>query len=72
MIKSEEIKNPDSCLNQAEDDEPLFVLKAGDELAPEIVEEWIRRSELHMLHTGKLKNARRIAGLMRDWKKKHP
>lgn len=39
MIKRDEIKGP-SCLTKAEDDEPLFVLRANDRLAPQIVRQW--------------------------------
>lgn len=40
MIKSEEISNPESCLNRAADDEPVFVLRANDLSAPTIVRLW--------------------------------
>lgn len=40
----------DGCFARAVDDEPLFVLKATDELAPEIVREWARRYLLSKLH----------------------
>lgn len=39
MIKSKEMIGP-SCLTSAQDDEPIFVLKSTDELAPEIVRQW--------------------------------
>lgn len=39
MIKSKELIGP-SCLTNAKDDEPLFVLRANDELAPKIVRAW--------------------------------
>jgi len=42
MIKSLELKGP-SCLTKAADNEPLFVLRANDELAPDIVREWAKR-----------------------------
>jgi hypothetical protein len=40
MIKSEELKRPESCLNMARSDEPIFVLRANDELAPTVVRRW--------------------------------
>ena len=43
MKKRDEIDNIESCLNRAEEDEPLFVLRANDELAPAIVLEWAER-----------------------------
>lgn len=39
MIKREELKGP-SCLTNAADNEPLFVLRANDELAPNFVRAW--------------------------------
>jgi len=39
MIKSKEIEGP-SCLTAAADDEPLFVLRANDEVAAYIVNQW--------------------------------
>lgn len=40
MIKNEELANPESCLNRAATDEPIFVLRANDPLAPIIVRYW--------------------------------
>lgn len=42
MIKSDELKGP-SCLTRAADDEPLFVVRANDELAPALVRDWATR-----------------------------
>ena len=42
MLKRDELKGP-SCLTNAADDEPIFVLKSTDELAPDIVREWSKR-----------------------------
>jgi hypothetical protein len=39
VIKRDELKGP-SCLTNAADDEPIFVLKSTDELAPGIVRQW--------------------------------
>ncbi len=43
MLKSDELSNPDSCLNKARDDERLFVLIARDPAAPDVIRYWIRR-----------------------------
>lgn len=40
MNKSDELANPSSCINQAHPDEPVFVLRANDEQAPDIVRAW--------------------------------
>lgn len=42
MLKRDEIANPNSCLNKADDAEPLFVLRANDENAPASVAAWAR------------------------------
>lgn len=42
MLKRDELANPESCLNKAADDEPLFVLRANDENAPAAVAGWAR------------------------------
>lgn len=38
--KLENIENPESCLNRAERDEPIFVLRAHDPDAPLVVRQW--------------------------------
>jgi hypothetical protein len=39
-LKRDEIANPNSCLNKAADDEPIFVLRANDPVAARIVRQW--------------------------------
>lgn len=41
MKKSDELANPRSCINLAAPDEPVFVLRGNDELAPDIVRAWV-------------------------------
>lgn len=43
MKKRDEISNPNSCLNRAADDEPLFVLRGKDVAAPEVIRDWAHR-----------------------------
>lgn len=72
MIKSKEIEGP-SCLTQAADDEPLFVLRANDELAAIIVHEWVQRyraqkgAAITQAQEDKAEGAMRIADAMRAW-----
>jgi hypothetical protein len=42
MIKTEELSNPNSCLNKAADRELLFVLRGHDVAAAATVRFWIR------------------------------
>jgi hypothetical protein len=43
MIKHAEWLNKESCLNQADWQEPIFVLRANDELAADTVRGWAGR-----------------------------
>lgn len=40
MLKKDEIATPTSCLNRAEELEPVFVLIGRDACAPSTVEHW--------------------------------
>lgn len=42
MIKKDEVRLPDSCLNKALDGEMVFVLRAKDPVAPHAIREWVR------------------------------
>lgn len=75
MIKRDELKGP-SCLTAAEDDEPIFTLRANDEQAPSIVRAWayayrndkILRCEYTPKREAKFVEAMVLAGLMEKWK----
>ena len=41
-LKREELSNPFGCLGKAADDEPIFVLRGQDLLAPTLVRQWAR------------------------------
>lgn len=45
MRKLLEINDPSSCLNKAEDNEPLFVLRAHDITTPDVVRFWLENAE---------------------------
>lgn len=56
------------CLGKAADDEPVFILRAQDELAPPAVEMWaeglaVRRGN----DDPKVREARALAHMMRAW-----
>lgn len=80
MIKTAELTGP-SCLTRAADDEPLFVLRANDPLAPKVVREWAYRYEEEKADAGgmltekqlaKTEEARDLADAMEVWKRAHP
>jgi len=60
MIKRDEITNPDSCLNRAADDEPIFVLRAHDKTAPHVVRAWANGYAFEKGGLGKM-NPRELA-----------
>jgi hypothetical protein len=78
MLKADEIRGP-SCLTSALDDEPIFVLRANDELAPQLVRWWsaLYQEQKSKAHGGmsaredaKYIEAQRLAGTMEDWRAK--
>ena len=71
MIKRDEIADPNSCLNRAADDEPIFVLRAKDPLAAKLVEDWAARAVVAGLHDDHSREAYRFAQGMRLWREKH-
>ena len=76
MLKHAELANQFSCLNQAERDEPIFVLRAHDELAPQIVREWaaLYRARKHWAgeltpeRENKYREAMQLANQMEAWR----
>lgn len=72
MKKCNEIANPDSCLNRAEDDEPLFVIRAKDKVSASAVRTWAEWAQLTGSHEPeKIQEARAIAEDMENWRKHH-
>lgn len=60
-------KHDDTCLQKAGDDEPIFVLRAQDALAPLVVEFWAREAEKFRCSPDKVAEAMDLAGRMRVW-----
>jgi hypothetical protein len=56
-----------SCYDKADDDEPLFVLRPTDILAPEIIREWAFRAKKLGSPHEKVEEARRLADQVEDW-----
>lgn len=75
MIRAEELMLPTSCLNKAQNDEPIFVLRANDEMAPMSVRTWAR---MYILSKGiatpaqvaKYNEALKLADEMERWREK--
>lgn len=67
MRKVDEIADPNSCLNQAEDKETVFTIRAHDPLGPEIVEHWAWWSFQERIHLDRIEDAYECARQMRAW-----
>ena len=67
MIKKDELIDPTSCLNKALADEPVFVFRAKDKLAPILVSMWAALAALHGCPIEKVLQATNLAQAMEDY-----
>jgi len=63
--KREELEN--GCFAKAADNEPIFVLRAQDRLAPALVREWAVQAEERGCPAPKVAEARALADKMENW-----
>lgn len=69
MIKKDELAHPTSCLNKAADDEPVFVLRAKDVLAPTVVACWAALAMREGVHEqARIEEAMDLSKAMREWR----
>jgi hypothetical protein len=68
MLKKDEVSNPKSCLNKAADDEPVFVLRAKDPIAAEVVRDWAERA-FGKHEDDKIDDANQLATQMERWRR---
>ncbi len=64
-------KNTDQTLTKVGEDEPIFVLRAQDLLAPDAVEFWVSSAAMLGVSPEKLREAENLADAMRDWQEDH-
>jgi hypothetical protein len=64
-------KHTDTCLQNAGDDEPIFVLRAHDKCAPGVVRHWAAIAEAHRAPPNKVYEARALAERMLVWQAEH-
>lgn len=76
MLKKNEVADPNSCINRAEDDEPVFVIRANDPLMPKVVQFWANEyQQMKLTLSGvlseaqyqKFQEALQIADQAREW-----
>lgn len=61
-------KLTDSCLMKAADDEPIFVLRAQDLLASQLVRDWAQRAAMFIGNDApKVREAWALADAMDQW-----
>jgi len=65
--KAENLSNPNSCFSKAADDEPIFVLRAHDKLASEVVRFWASLAEENGTPYETTEGAKRVAMKMEKW-----
>lgn len=64
-------KNDCKCLQNAADDEPIFVLRAKDKLAPLVVRTWVHLATAEGTPHGKVAEALECAAQMEAWGRVH-
>jgi len=65
-------KATDECLTKVKEDEPIFVLRAQDELAPRIVQEWAYLAARAGTPKKKVVEAFHLAEAMMEWQQRNP
>ena len=66
--KAKEMGNPGSCLNKADPEEPLFILRAQDRMASALVRIWaVEFAKKHGYDHPKYSEAVKLADAMEEW-----
>jgi len=67
MLKKQELSVPNSCLNKADANEPIFVIRAKDPLAAMLIRHWATMAEgVH--EEEKVLEARSLANAIEEWR----
>lgn len=69
MLKALELSNAKSCLNKAAPDEPLFILRAKDPLAPQTILLWATMATSGQHEPAKIEEAQKIAAQMESYRR---
>lgn len=72
-IEREKAAAGKGCLGKAADDEPVFILRAQDMLAADLVDTWATQAKVAGCNWDKVREARELAQAMREWpQRKNP
>ena len=55
------------CLGKAASDEPIFILRGQDKLAPDLIEQWANMAYEMGCPAAKVQEAHDLADQMRNW-----
>jgi hypothetical protein len=61
-------KHTSTCLAKAHDDEPVFVLRAQDKLAPMVIEFWAYLADKYGAPEQKIIEANELIAEMKSWR----
>lgn len=64
-------KLTDTCLAKCADDEPIFVLRAQDKLAPSMVRTWAATAAVYKCDPAKVQEAYELADKMDAWQREN-
>jgi hypothetical protein len=64
-------KHTDLCLQKAGESEPIFVLRAQDQLAPLVVRAWAKLAHQAGVPRAKIQEAHALADAMDAWQAEH-
>ncbi len=64
-------KHTDECLKKCGESEPIFVLRAQDQLAPIIVRKWAQLAHQAGAPKAKTQEAHKLADAMEAWQEEH-
>ncbi len=64
-------KHNSPTLENVADDEPIFVLRAQDENAPDTIDAWADATSADGANQEKIASARGIADQMREWQRRN-
>ncbi len=65
-------KSDDPCRDKADEDEPIFTLRAQDEIAPELVVWWATLAARAGAPDDKVRGAVEVSMAMHRWQRAHP
>ena len=68
--KQQEIDDPHSTWNKIGPDEPIFILRAQDTIAPGTVRDWARGAKMRGASVAKVHEAEALADAMEEWPKR--